>query len=39
MERPDLVRCEGAHDRMQDTTIMEEDEVLFVPIVRVDELW
>jgi len=38
MERAHLVRLERANDRVQHATIMEQDEVLFFPIVRVHRL-
>lgn len=38
MEGPDLVRRERPNDRVQNTSVVEEHEILFRPIVRVDQL-
>ena len=38
MERAHLVWLERANDRVQHATIMEQDEVLFFPVVRVHQL-
>ena len=38
MEHAQLVRLECADDRVQQTPIMEENEITFLPILRVDEL-
>ena len=38
MERAYLVRLKRANDSMQHTTIMEQDKVLFLPIVRIHQL-
>ena len=38
MERAHLVRLERTDDSVQHATIMEQDEVLFLPIVRVHQL-
>lgn len=38
MERPYLVRLKRANNSMQHTTIMEQDKVFFLPIVRIHQL-
>ena len=38
MERAYLVRLKRANNSMQHTTIMEQDKVLFLPIVRIHQL-
>ena len=38
MERAYLVRLKRANDSMEHTTIMEQDKVLFLPIVRIHQL-
>ncbi len=38
VERADLVRFERPDDCMEHAAVVEEDEVLLVPVVRVDEL-
>jgi hypothetical protein len=38
MERAHLVRLERTNDRVQHATVMEQDEVLFFPAVRVHQL-
>ena len=38
MEHAQLVGSECADDRVQDTAVVEENEIVLVPIVRVDEL-
>jgi hypothetical protein len=38
MERAHLVRLKRTNDSMQHATIMEQDEVLFLPVVRVHQL-
>ena len=38
MERADLIRLERTNDGVQHATIMEQDEVLFPPVVRVHQL-
>lgn len=39
MEGADLVRLEGTDDGMQESSVMEQDEVLLLPIVWVHELF
>lgn len=31
MEGPDLIRCECANDGVEDTTVVEQDEIIFAP--------
>jgi hypothetical protein len=38
MERAHLVRLKRTNNSVQHTTIMEQDEVLFPPVVRVHQL-
>jgi len=38
MERAHLVRLKRANDSVQHTTIVEQDEVLFLPVVRIHQL-
>ena len=38
MERAHLVRLERTNDGVQHATIVEQDEVLFLPVVRVHQL-
>ena len=38
MEHADLVWLERANDSVQHATIMEQDEILFLPVVRVHQL-
>jgi hypothetical protein len=38
MERAHLVRLERTNDGMQHATIMEQHEVLFLPVMRVHQL-
>lgn len=38
MKSADLILREGAHDAVEDAAVVEEDEVLFGPVVWVDEL-
>jgi hypothetical protein len=38
MERAHLVRLERSNDSMQHATIMEQHEVLFLPVMRVHQL-
>jgi hypothetical protein len=38
-ETPDLVGLEGPHDRVEDSPVVEDDEVVLGPLVRVDQLW
>jgi len=38
MERAYLVRLKRANDSVQHTTIVEQDEVLSLPVVRIHQL-
>ena len=38
MERAHLVRLNRANDSVQHTSIVEQDEVLFLPVVRIHQL-
>ena len=38
MERAYLVRLKRTNDSVQHATIMEQDKVLFLPVVRVHQL-
>jgi len=38
MERPHLVRLERSDDGVKQATIVEQDKVLFLPVVRIDQL-
>jgi len=38
MERAYLVRLKRANDSVQHTSIVEQDEVLFLPVVRIHQL-
>lgn len=39
MESTDLVGSECTNNRVKDTSVVEENKVLLVPIVRIDQLW
>jgi len=39
VEGADLVRLKGTDDGMQESSVMEEDEVFLLPIVWVHKLW
>ena len=38
MEHAQLIRCERADNRVQDAAVVEENEIVLVPVVWVDEL-
>jgi hypothetical protein len=38
MERAYLVRLKRANDCVKHATIMEQDQVLFLPVMRIDQL-
>lgn len=39
VESPDLVRLEGTDDGVQEAPVMEQDEVVLLPVVWVHELF
>mgnify|MGYP007051638831 CR=1 FL=1 len=39
MERPHRLRLERTHDRMQNSPVVEQHQVLRAPIMRVHKLW
>ena len=39
MEHAQLVGRERANDRVQNAAVVEENEIVLVPVVRVDELY
>lgn len=39
VERADLVRLEGTDDGVQESSVVEQDEVVLLPVMRVHELF
>ena len=38
MEHAQLIRCERADNRVQNAAVVEENEIVLMPIVRVNKL-